>query len=72
MQILFMTVALNIYNSAGRLVRTLVSGDYAPGAHKVTWDARDHSGARVASGLYLYTIKVGQQFTAQKKLLLMK
>ena len=65
-------VSLNIYSSAGQLVRTLAFGDYAPGAHKVTWDARDHSGARVASGLYLYTIKVGQQFTAQKKLLLMK
>ncbi len=66
------TVSLSIYNSAGQLVRTLASGDYAPGAHRVTWDARDDSGARVASGLYLYTIKVGQQFTAQKKLLLMK
>ena len=65
-------VSLNIYNSAGQLVRTLVSGDYAPGAHKIVWDARDDSGARVASGLYLYTIKAGQQFAAQKKLLLMK
>ncbi len=65
-------VSLNIYNSAGQLVRTLVSGDFVPGAHKVVWDARDNSGQRVASGLYLYMIKVGQQFTAQKKLLLMK
>ena len=32
----------------------------APGAHKVAWDARDDSGARVASGLYLYTIRVGR------------
>ena len=65
-------VSLSIYNSAGQLVRTLVSGDYAPGAHKVVWDARDDSGQRVASGLYMYTIRIGQQFTAQKKLLLMK
>ncbi len=65
-------VSLSIYNSAGQLVRTLVSGDYAPGAHKVVWDARDDSGQRVSSGLYVYTIRIGQQFTAQKKLLLMK
>ena len=65
-------VELRIYNGVGQLVRTLVSGDYAPGAHKVTWDARDNDGVRVASGLYLYTIKAGQQFTAQRKLLLMK
>lgn len=65
-------VSLNIYNSAGQLVRTLVSGEYAPGAHKVVWDARDNSGVRVARGVYLYTIKAGQQFSAQKKLLLMK
>ena len=65
-------VELNIYNSAGQLVRALASGDFAPGAHKVVWDAKDDSGSRVASGVYLYTIKVGQQFSAQKKLLLMK
>ena len=65
-------VSLNIYNSTGRLVRILVSGNFAPGAHKVVWDARDESGVRVASGLYFYTIKIGQQFSAQKKLLLMK
>ncbi len=65
-------VSLNIYNNAGQLVRTLVSGDYTPGIHRVTWDARDDSGAPVASGLYLYTITVGRKFTAQKKLLLMK
>ncbi len=65
-------VELKIFNSAGRLVRTLVSGKYAPGAHKVVWDAKDDAGFSIASGLYLYTIKSGQSFSAQRKLLLMK
>ncbi len=65
-------VSLNIYNSVGQLVRTLVSDDYAPGAYKVVWDARDDVGRRVASGVYLYKIKVGAKFTAQRKLMLMK
>ena len=65
-------VSLKIYNSAGQLVKTLVSDAYNPGSHNIVWDARDDSGTRVASGLYLYTIKVGQHLTAQRKLLLMK
>lgn len=65
------TVQISIYNSIGQLVRTLVDGEYAPGAYTVTWDARDDAGLRVASGLYYYKLIAGD-FASVRKLVLMK
>ena len=43
---------LAVYDAAGRLVRVLVDGDLAPGAHATPWDGRDRLGRRVPSGVY--------------------
>ncbi len=64
-------VKLAIYNLSGQLVRALVSGQLSAGNHRVTWNATDDSGKRVASGIYLYVLKAGS-VTMQKKLTLMK
>jgi YVTN family beta-propeller protein len=64
-------VTLSIYNLNGQLVKQVASGKFASGRHNFTWDATDDRGLRVASGVYLYVIKAGE-FTAQRKLLLMK
>ncbi|MCH8128074.1 DUF5011 domain-containing protein, partial [candidate division KSB1 bacterium] len=64
-------VSLVIYNLSGQLVRTLVSGQFPTGVHRVTWNATDDNGIRVASGMYLYVLKAGQ-YMDKKKLLLMK
>jgi len=37
-------LALEIYNSIGIKVRTLVKGKVPAGFHKVQWDAKDDSG----------------------------
>ena len=47
-----MPVSLHVFNVNGRLVRTLVSGDYPPGFHSVTWDGRDDDGRSVSHGVY--------------------
>ena len=48
----------------------------APGAHTVTWDGRDRSGALVPSGVYFYRIEVvaesGTRFMDVKKMTLIK
>ena len=49
-------VALDIYNSLGQHVRTLVAGERPAGAHVAVWDARDEMGRGVAAGLYIYRI----------------
>ena len=64
-------VTLSIFNSNGQLVKKLVAGEMNAGHHSFTWDATNERGERVASGMYLYVLKAGE-FTAQRKLVLMK
>jgi hypothetical protein len=46
-------VVIRIYSVAGRLVKELVNEAMPAGRHQVTWQGRDDSGRRVASGLYM-------------------
>ena len=47
------TCRLQVFDAAGRLVRTLVDGPRSAGRHTVTWDGRDDGGTARPSGLYL-------------------
>jgi flagellar hook assembly protein FlgD len=64
-------VRLAIYNMSGQLVRTLYAGEMPAGRFEVEWNGTNESGERVASGVYVYVLKAGE-FTAQRKLVLMK
>jgi flagellar hook assembly protein FlgD len=44
-------VRVEVFNVAGRLVRTL-GGEFEAGTHSVQWDGRDLAGAPVGPGLY--------------------
>ena len=44
---------LEIFNTLGQRVRTLVDEVQAPGRYQVSWDARGQGGAPVAAGVYL-------------------
>jgi hypothetical protein len=50
-----------VYDVAGRLVRTLRSGQIPAGVHNVVWDGRNDNGVPVGSGVYLYRVSVGQE-----------
>ena len=45
-------VSLRIYDHAGRLVRTLFSGNRAADTYQVPWDGRDNQGRKVGPGVY--------------------
>ena len=47
-------VNLAVYNAAGQLVKTLVSGQRSAGVHSAQWDGRG-----VSSGVYFYRLNVG-------------
>jgi|GEM_PF-1795029 len=64
-------VALEIYNSAGILVRTLVKGEVESGAHTATWDATDDKGQALPSGAYTYRLRAGSA-TLTKSMVLVK
>ena len=46
-------VRLEIFDVAGRLVRTLVDESLPQGSHEAAWDGRDASGREVGSGSYV-------------------
>jgi hypothetical protein len=69
-------VKILIYDSAGRLVRTLdlgiqPRGRYTRKSKAAYWDGRNEQGDRVASGVYFYTLKAGK-FTRTRKMVIRK
>lgn len=54
------TVTLKIWNSgSGSEVKTLLNNQIqSEGWHEVLWDGRDNSGTYVATGTYIYRIKI--------------
>ena len=59
-------VDVAIYNFLGQLVRQVWSGPLAAGEHRLTWDGRDGQGQPVASGAYLYQLRMGEQLRTRK------
>ena len=69
-------VSVSIYDTTGRLVRTLSLGFQSAGFYNsreraAYWDGRNAVGEPVASGLYFYTLTTGD-FTATRKMLIRK
>lgn len=60
-------VNLTVYDLLGREVNTLVSTTLEAGEHKVEWDGSDNGGNDVASGVYLYKLRIGD--TQQVKMM---
>jgi len=51
-------VRLDVYDLAGRRVRTLVAGDWHDvGRHTAQWNGRDESGRSVATGVYVVRLR---------------
>jgi len=63
-------VRLQVYDIAGRLVRTLADGDYAAGRHTLDWDGRGDGDRRLGAGIYLYRLRAAE-FTATQRVVLM-
>ena len=59
-------VVLRIFDVNGRVVRTLVNDNLAPGLHPVNWDGRDDTGRHVASGTYYAQFVAGRVVKNQK------
>lgn len=63
-------VRLEIYDLAGQQVETLVEGIRQAGVHTVIWNGRKGNGGELASGVYLYRLRAGQEAEARKLILL--
>ena len=61
---------LRIYDSQGRLVRTLVEAHKESGEHVVAWDGRSDVGHALASGVYYYELTTDRGSEKRKAVLL--
>jgi hypothetical protein len=64
-------VSLQVYDIAGRLVRTLVDGYEPSGSRTVVWDGRDDEGQPVAGGIYFSRMTAGE-FSETAKMIMLK
>jgi len=65
-------VKLIVYDMLGRVVRTLIAGEFKSGGeYAVRWDGRDDYGKQVAAGVYLCKIQAGD-FTDTRRMVFAK
>ncbi len=65
-------VSLRVYDVSGRLVRTLIDGEYRdPGRHEALWEGCDFVGRQCASGTYVYRLEAGP-FSESRRMMLLK
>ena len=64
-------VSIDIYNLAGKRVKSLVNANQDIGHRSVYWDATNNLGQPVSAGMYIYTIQAGD-FRQTKKMVLLK
>lgn len=53
------------------MIRTLVDEEQKEGDFTIKWDGRDELGRQALSGIYFFTLAVGE-FEAMQKVLLLK
>jgi hypothetical protein len=51
---------IDVFDAAGRRVRTLFEGARPAGVHDVTWDLRDAAGRPASNGLYFARLRAGR------------
>jgi len=52
---------LRVYDTSGRVVRTLLRGVASVGSHEAVWDGSDDSGARLTSGVYFLRLSTNAE-----------
>ncbi len=63
-------ISLIVYNALGQKVKSLISDEvYNHGSHTVTWDATNEAGSKVATGMYVYSLKFGNFYKNMKMML---
>lgn len=64
-------VIIEIYNTIGQKIKTLINETKEAGYYEIKWDARNDKGIKVNSGIFIYRIKAGS-YTDVRKMILLK
>ncbi len=63
---------LRVFDITGQLVTTLLNDAVSVGVYRAGWDGTDSAGRAVASGSYLFELRVGTQFAQTQRVTLLK
>ena len=63
--------SLSVYDINGRLVKSFPIEKFSQNGQRIKWDAMDHRGVQVSSGVYLVALETGKGVT-NKKILFLK
>jgi hypothetical protein len=63
-------VNLRVYDVTGRLVKRIIDGERNAGYYSIEWSGRDHHGREVSSGIYFYSLRVGENSSVRKMVLM--
>lgn len=64
-------IKIDIFDTRGSLVKSLLTGSVEAGVHQVEWDGKDQSGVRCPTGVYFYNL-TGTTQTQSRKMVLLK
>ncbi len=63
-------VSLVVFNTSGKVVRTLVDRFESPGNHVASWDGINDAGDKLPSGIYFYRLTTGETVELRRMTLL--
>lgn len=63
-------VEIHIFDLNGRVVKTMKNQHPSAGSYEVEWDGRNKTGAIVASGPYMYSVKFENSVVSKKMILI--
>lgn len=63
-------VRIDVFDILGRQTALILDDNLSAGRHSIVWDGKDADGETVASGIYFYRLRAGDQVETRKMLLL--
>ncbi len=63
-------IRIEIYNSSGQEIATLINGIQNPGWYSVKWNGKDNKGNNCPAGIYFYRLE-SEEYQATKKMVKM-
>ena len=63
---------ISVYSPSGQLVRRLVDERIGAGPHTLAWDGRDDAGRSLASGTYVYQLRVNGRVVGSEKAVVLR
>ncbi|MCK4957085.1 MAG: T9SS type A sorting domain-containing protein, partial [Candidatus Cloacimonetes bacterium] len=63
-------VKIDVFNSKGQKVKTLLNKNILAGEHQVIWNGRNNQNSEVTSGVYFYRMQTANFITSKKMILL--